>query len=192
MVVRPLLAVLQEARSLLARPGNDFSWSSWVGSEDALREIDALMRPLKHGLRPPTPWITPLFLPTGPIQDVAQSSGWGSEFLAVAAQMDSAVEKYQAEPGTEETARPIAIDPEFPVEILSFRLLGRGPACSGPGGGWSRSDDILYRCANCGDTMPGSRDDYFTCRCHAMHLDRDAFRFGSWYGDENILVYGRA
>lgn len=84
------------------------------------------------------------------------------------------------------------IEPSFPVEIPGFTFLGRGPHCSGGGGGWSRSPDVLYRCAKCGDTMPGPHDDHFECRCGAMDLDRDAGRFGSRYGDENILVYRRA
>ena len=32
-------------------------------------------------------------------------------------------------------------------------------------------------------------DDYYTCQCNAMHLDIDAGRFASNYGDENILRY---
>ena len=34
-----LIAVLQEARGLLAREGNDFSWSSWEDRAEALAEM---------------------------------------------------------------------------------------------------------------------------------------------------------
>jgi hypothetical protein len=37
--------------------------------------------------------------------------------------------------------------------------------------------------------MPASFNDYFNCECGAMHLDIDFGRFGSKYGDNNILVY---
>jgi hypothetical protein len=39
--------------------------------------------------------------------------------------------------------------------------------------------------------MDASHDDYFTCECGAMNLDRDAGRFGSLLGDDGILVYRR-
>ncbi len=37
--------------------------------------------------------------------------------------------------------------------------------------------------------MPASFNDYYNCKCKAMHLDIDAGRFGSNYGDDNILRY---
>jgi hypothetical protein len=37
--------------------------------------------------------------------------------------------------------------------------------------------------------MRATHHGYFACSCKAMHLDWDAGRFGSSYGDENILVY---
>jgi hypothetical protein len=39
--------------------------------------------------------------------------------------------------------------------------------------------------------MRADHDDYFTCTCGALHLDIDAGRFGSRFGDANILVYQR-
>ena len=61
-----LLAVMLEARRLIARPENDFTWSSFIDQEAAL------------------------FLPTGPIQEVSLSSGWGDEFVALADRFDLA------------------------------------------------------------------------------------------------------
>jgi len=52
-----------------------------------------------------------------------------------------------------------------------------------------RKNVIYYRCANCGSFMQSSIDDYYTCECGAMHLDIGYARFGSNYGDNNILVY---
>jgi len=37
--------------------------------------------------------------------------------------------------------------------------------------------------------MHADFDDYFNCSCGAMHLDRDAGRFGSTFGDDAILTY---
>ncbi|WP_127845479.1 hypothetical protein [Psychroflexus aestuariivivens] len=70
-----------------------------------------------------------------------------------------------------------------------MKFLGRGPKASGRGMGWSRNEDIIYKCVNCGSEMLASHNDYWNCECGAIHLDFDAGRFGSKYGDENILVY---
>jgi len=81
------------------------------------------------------------------------------------------------------------IEPEFSYELEGFKYLGRGPSVIGTGGGWSRSSALIYRCAKCGGIMPANHNDYFNCSCGAMHLDIDYGRFGSNFGDNNILVY---
>ena len=47
-----LLTVLRDTRLLLARPENDFTWSSWENAEAALREIDALIAIVSKGAWP--------------------------------------------------------------------------------------------------------------------------------------------
>jgi hypothetical protein len=89
---RALADVLREARSLLARPGNDFAWSSWHDMADALREVDKLIRGLEDGAPLSVFRGKVLFAPTGPIQEVSLSSGWGDEFLALADRWDAALE----------------------------------------------------------------------------------------------------
>lgn len=84
-----LLAVLADVRACLARPGNDFTWSSFGGALSALEEIDSLTAAVRSG-HPPL-MLTVLFAPTGPIQEVSLSSGWGDEFLVLAARFDAAM-----------------------------------------------------------------------------------------------------
>ncbi|WP_282019232.1 hypothetical protein [Salegentibacter mishustinae] len=83
------------------------------------------------------------------------------------------------------------IQPKFDLEIIGMKFLGRGPKASGNGPGWSRSENIIYKCVECGSEMVASHNDYWNCECGAMHLDFDAGRFGSNFGDENILVYSK-
>ncbi|HEX2076365.1 MAG TPA: hypothetical protein VHG08_01615 [Longimicrobium sp.] len=90
---RELVEVLREARALLARPGNDFDWSSWRDADDALEEVDGLIHELEAGRLPTRHEVSIIFAPTGPMQEAALSSGWGNEFLAVANRCDAAVEK---------------------------------------------------------------------------------------------------
>ena len=85
-----LIDVLLDARELLARPENDFAWSSWKDRAAALEEVDQLIAQVRKGHVPKTT-LNVLFAPTGPIQEVSVSSGWGQEFLASAARYDEAI-----------------------------------------------------------------------------------------------------
>ncbi len=86
-----LISVFEEMRELLADPDNDFTWSSWDGREDALRELDGILSSLWCGVLPKSLSMTVLFAPTGPIQEVSLSSGWGKAFLALADRFDEAM-----------------------------------------------------------------------------------------------------
>jgi hypothetical protein len=86
-----LISVFEETRELLADPGNDFTWSSWAGREDALREMDGILSSLWCGVLPKSLSMTVLYAPTGPIQEVSLSSGWGEAFLALAERFDEAI-----------------------------------------------------------------------------------------------------
>jgi hypothetical protein len=89
--LRKLISVLEETRRLLDAPGNDFTWSSWDGREDALNEIDEILSVLRSGSLPTSLTLETLFAPTGPIQEVSLSSGWGSEFIKLSERFDDAM-----------------------------------------------------------------------------------------------------
>ena len=86
-----LLKILRETRGLLALPDNDFAWSSWNNSDDALNEFDQIISDVESDRFFAFSKLTLLFGPTGPIQEVSISSGWGKEFLDVAARFDVAL-----------------------------------------------------------------------------------------------------
>jgi hypothetical protein len=88
-----LIVVLREARELLALPENDFAWSPWDDAEDALLEIDGLLKQIEAGELPKRSALEVLFLPTGPIQEVSLSSGWGKEFIRLATKFDAAIDR---------------------------------------------------------------------------------------------------
>jgi hypothetical protein len=89
-----LIAVFLRARALLARPRNDFAWSSWENAEAALAEMDGIIADLRAGRSPDPTQMQVLFAPTGPMQEVSLSSGWGDEFLTVSSQFDEAFARY--------------------------------------------------------------------------------------------------
>lgn len=85
-----LVAVLRGARELVARPGNDYAWSSWFGPADTLAELDTAIAAAANGAADPRS-LGVLFAPTGPMQELALSSSWGQAFLDLAARFDSVV-----------------------------------------------------------------------------------------------------
>jgi hypothetical protein len=90
--IAKLTAVFEEARRLTALPDNNFDWSSWFDAAHALKELDALLATLHAGTLPPASGMSILFLPTGPLQEVSQSSGWGDEFIDLANRFDEAMD----------------------------------------------------------------------------------------------------
>lgn len=86
---KELRTLLAQVRELLTRTENRFEWSGWENSVDALEEFDALVTAvLEDRDRPARRNLKVLFIPTGPIQEVSISSGWGREFLALSDRID--------------------------------------------------------------------------------------------------------
>jgi hypothetical protein len=89
-MTRPTAAdILREARVLVERSDNDYTWSSWPDRQHALAEIDDLIDRVEAGTAGPGQAAV-LFAPTGPLQELAESSGWGGSFLELAERLDGA------------------------------------------------------------------------------------------------------
>lgn len=76
---------------MLALSDNDFSWSSWEDAPEALEGVDHILSTLRSGVLPEAWTMGTLFAPTGPLQEVSLSSGWGDEFLQLADRFDDAM-----------------------------------------------------------------------------------------------------
>jgi len=87
--LQELIAVFEEARQYMERPDNNFDWSSWIDNEHAQQEIDGILANLRRGETPTN--MSTLFAPTGPMQEVSLSSGWGNEFLDLANRYEAAL-----------------------------------------------------------------------------------------------------
>ena len=93
-------ALLRDTRAAVARPDNRFDRSSWEGTAEAVEELDLLIAAAAADSRAARR-ASMLFLPTGPLQEVALGSGWGDEFLQLADRYDevaAAIEAAQATP----------------------------------------------------------------------------------------------
>ena len=87
-----LVEVLHSSIELLSIEDNDFTWSSWKSRAAAVAEVSSILSVVESGELPNRIQVSILFAPTGPIQEVSLSSGWGEPFLKVAEQFDN-VEK---------------------------------------------------------------------------------------------------
>lgn len=83
-----LIQVLEAVQDLVSLPDNDFSWSAWEDSGEALVEIELLIQYLRQGWVPAQAKVAVLFAPTGPLQELSLSSGWAEAFLKVAEKYD--------------------------------------------------------------------------------------------------------
>jgi hypothetical protein len=80
--------VFMDVRAVVALPENDFTWSSWIDADQALAKIESIIEKIRQGKFPVSADV--LFLPTGPLQELSLSSGWGDEFIVLANRFDSA------------------------------------------------------------------------------------------------------
>lgn len=81
---------MQEVRAFLVLEQNDFSWTSWKDQHQAISEINSIIIELEKGSLPE---MRVLFAPTGPIQEVSLSSGWGDKFIDFAKRFDYEYER---------------------------------------------------------------------------------------------------
>lgn len=80
---------------MLARPDNDYSWSSWGSQENALKEIDKLIDQISSNRKIDIFALDIIFTPAGPMQEVSLSSGWGNGFLELAKRYDKAIKPFK-------------------------------------------------------------------------------------------------
>src|SRR5215212_1104859 len=125
--IAELLSVLEAARRLLAADNNDFTWSSWQDSDDALSEIDTLLAELRSGVAPTALTLHGLFAPTGPIQEVSLSSGWGDAFIELAERFDAAMASEQLDDSENQQPEPREACPCFAAPatgLITIKELG--------------------------------------------------------------------
>lgn len=88
-----LIQVLEAGIELLSIPGNDFAWSSWESAEEAVSQLRGLISRIQSGDIPDQLDLALIYGPTGSLQEVSLSSGWGSVFLKVAERFDEVESK---------------------------------------------------------------------------------------------------
>jgi hypothetical protein len=161
---RAMADALREIRALLARPDNDFLWSSWEDADVALAEIDGLLASIEGGAPLGRSVGSVLFAPTGPIQEVALGSGWGDEFIAIADRWDAASRMADFIPPEPAATECRCVTPPLDYRDYDRRVLGVDEA------GGRHGDVAIDRCKRCGREWL------------VYHYENEAFsRSGRWY-----------
>lgn len=141
---RAMADALREIRALLVLPGNEFTWSSWEDADAAVAEIGGLIAAIEGGAPLGRSVGAVLFAPTGPIQEVALSSGWGDEFLAIADRWDAASRAADFIPPEPGAAECRCVTPPLDHRDFDRRPLGVDEA------GGRYADVAIERCKRCG------------------------------------------
>jgi len=92
-----LLKILQQTKDILLLPTNDFGWSHWCDASEAVREVEGFISAIENKQAFDELKLRVLFAPTGSIQEVSISSGWGDAFLNLASDFDDALAAFKLE-----------------------------------------------------------------------------------------------
>jgi hypothetical protein len=87
-------AVLRRIIELLSRGDCDVAWSTYGTPGELRAEIEPIGEKAEAGITlddAQREHLRFLFLPTGPVQETSLSSGWGAEFVSLAARLDRAM-----------------------------------------------------------------------------------------------------
>lgn len=82
--------VLAASIELVSLEDNDFAWSSWGDRAEAVKELSGYAAALESGGWPDINQMSVVFAPTGPMQELSLSSGWGESFVKLASFFDAA------------------------------------------------------------------------------------------------------
>jgi hypothetical protein len=85
-----LAELLAAAVELVSLEENDFAWTSWKDKAAALRDLETHMATLRSSGHVDIDRLSLLFAPTGPMQELSLSSGWGEPFVKLASYFDIA------------------------------------------------------------------------------------------------------
>ena len=90
---KELITIFDDVLSYIKRDGVDLVWSHWDNVDDAVKELDDhKSRFLKNDFSKLDD-ASFLFAPTGSLQEVSLSNGWGDEFIQLANRIDKVTDK---------------------------------------------------------------------------------------------------
>ena len=86
-----VIGILEEVVRIVDRPETDVAWSQYNNVQETVKDIKHHIARLQNDDFSRIEDLAMLFAPTGSLQEISISSGWGDEFLEIAARFDRAV-----------------------------------------------------------------------------------------------------
>lgn len=86
-----IIKILEQVADELIVPDGNVLWSPYENQAEALADVKNHIERLKQNDFSKLKALELLFAPTGSLQEISISSGWGSRFLVLAAQFDQAI-----------------------------------------------------------------------------------------------------
>jgi len=89
--INNVIKVLKKTKAIIKNTTIDVAWSQFESEEEVIEALDEQMEKLiSHDFS--TIWdLILLFAPTGSLQEISISSGWGDEYLTLAFEFDTAI-----------------------------------------------------------------------------------------------------
>ena len=87
-----LIDLLDNIKEIIRTRDTDMLWSIFETKEDFLKELDNHIQKFQNNDFSSIEQLIGLFLPTGDLQEIALSSGWGEEYLAISKKFDDLIQ----------------------------------------------------------------------------------------------------
>jgi len=93
MDIEILTKQISRLKYLLSLPSTDVCWSTYNSAPEVIEELELLKAKIEKQDESARHKLLFLLLPTGDLQEISLSSGWGDEFLEIAEILENALEK---------------------------------------------------------------------------------------------------
>jgi len=86
-----ILEQILRLKHLISQPDTDVLWSSYNSADEVIKKLESIEAGIKSRDISALDKIHFMLLPTGDLQEISISSGWGHEFLKIAETVDNAL-----------------------------------------------------------------------------------------------------
>ena len=87
-----LIKLLNKIIELVSTRDTNMVWSTYDTKEVLILELKNYIQRLQNNDFSPIEQLISLFLPTGDLQEIAISSGWGEEYLSISKKFDDLIQ----------------------------------------------------------------------------------------------------
>ena len=84
---------ISRLKNLLSLPTTDVIWSSYNSADETIKDLEDIEKGLRESGKNAVDRLCFLLAPTGDLQEISINSGWGNEFLDIAAALEKSVGK---------------------------------------------------------------------------------------------------